>query len=992
MVRSLFIACLSLVLLTGSVSAQARIEVHDGATIPPGSPGIPDDTGIVEFGAAPVATVLPRTFLVRNGGNQPLTLGEPIDISPGFTVMRTFGQTLLQPGEITSFVVALNAASAGRYANAIISFPTNDPARNPFNFTLQGSALPESALRIMDNTDGGFRAVGSWAIVQRASAGYQGGTRAKLAGNGTGIASWTFKGLTPGLYQVAATWTANANQAPDARYTVRDGVTPVGTFTVDQRVTPASFSDAGVGWQNLGSAVMVNGNTLVVQLADQATAGSMVIADAVRLDRVGYIGRVLDDGSPGFSAQAPSSRDMVRGFQSDATVKQPNTGVATWTFSGLPAGQYRVSATWRAAQNHASNATFRVLNGTTPLGTVQLNQRLAPKDVTDGGTRWTDIGAVGQVYTITGTNALVVEVNSAGADGLVLADAVRVERVNQPIQPTTPDVVRFLEQATWGPDSTLINQVTSQGIPAFISAQLAAPVTGYPTLPVVHGNRVTPMTTQPYPGCGLGLPPPDQNQTNPTCVREKYTPYLLSRRFFTNAFYGGDQLRQRMAWALHKILVADPGGENTRNLGHRYAVYLQIIDRYSRNNFAELLWEMTVNPVMGDYLDMVRSTRTRPNENYARELLQLFTVGLDELHPDGTPILNAAGERIPTYDQAKVEEFTRALTGWTRQPDFAAGVPNWVDYMLVNRAQHDGSAKSLLQRSPESRSIPLSPGWPGTQPTEQYAWDSLNAVINNVMHHPNTGVYISKQLIQMLVTSNPSPGYVARVGAVWTRERFSPNQLGEVARAIFLDPEARGDVKPWADYGKLREPVQHAINLLRAFGVTAFNGIGQSDGVLSTAGSEQMGLLEQNVFFPPSVFSYFLPDNIITGTNGVLGPEFMIYSTLTSVRRHNLIYQLLQPNNDGNSFAYGIVPSAEGSNRPVPDGTKPNLQVLVGVAGDPVLLVNVIDSVLMGGRMSAATKQEIVRAVSVIPVANTLRRAKTALYLFMNSPEYMVQR
>jgi hypothetical protein len=232
---------------------------------------------------------------------------------------------------------------------------------------------------------------------------------------------------------------------------------------------------------------------------------------------------------------------------------------------------------------------------------------------------------------------------------------------------------------------------------------------------------------------------------------------------------------------------------------------------------------------------------------------------------------------------------------------------------------------------------------------------------------------------------------VARVAAVWQRNEQSLNQLREVARAILLDPEARGDLKPDPNYGKLREPILRTTNLCRAFGVTAYSGTGLSDGALSVAANNQMSPLDQNPFFPPTVFSYYLPDNVLTGTNNVIGPEFQIYSTLTAVRWQNFTQTMLNPN--GGETAYGIAasPPPPQVDRPIPDGTRVDLTALVNLAANPTQLVDELDRVIFGYRMSPAMKAEIIRATSLAGLSD-LRKAKTALYLVMNAPEYLIQR
>lgn len=982
MVRYLTLATSLLLLLGGSLSAQAPlIEVYQG---PVGSTRLVDGASTVEFGSVLMGTPKNQMFTIRNVGATNLVLTEPISVPVGFTVMRTFGRSVVPPGETTTFVAALNAASAGRYTGGQISFVNNDTPRSPFNFNLTGSALPEPAFRTIDNGDSGFRTVGAWTQARGPGYGYQNNVHYKLAGTGTAVASWTFKGLTPGLYQVSATWTPTSDLAPDARFTIRDGSASLGTTLVNLQSPNINFTDAEANWHNIGGQVLITSDTLVVQLSDQATAGSYLFADSVRVTRAGYNGRVVDDGSADFTRTGTWIQDLLRGFQGDSYSRGPGAATATWTFSGLGAGSYRVSATWRDHPGRASNALYTILNGATPLGTARIDQRRAPKDIVDGGARWTDVGAVGQVYAITGTNPLVVMLNTADATGTVSADAVRVERVNTPAQPTIPDTVRFLDQATWGPNAATLTAARSQGIPGYINAQFATTPTGYPFRPIRANNNTRLMTDTPHPGCGEGSPV----VVNAVCNREHYTSYFHQRALFENAFYGNDQLRQRVAWALHKILVADLGGHTVRGPASRGYVYLAILDYYALGNFRDLLYVMTLNPGMGDYLDMIRSRRTNPNENYARELLQLFSIGVDELHPDGTPWVNDLGNRVPTYTQPDVVQFSRALTGWDLNVPHSAFASNWHDFMTVNNHLfHDVTAKTLLQRSPRGRTIAQSTSDP---PSADYIWGSFDSVIDNVFYHPNTGPYICKQLIQMMVTSNPTPGYVARVSAAFDRNRASPTQMRQVIQAILLDPEARGDVKSGPNYGKLREPVQFATNMGRAFGVTGYTDRTlRSDGALSTDANNQINTMEQNPLNPPSVFSYFLQDNIITGSNNLSGPEFQIYSTLTAIRRHNFTNTMLNPN--GGVDAYGIAPSTDPINRPIPNGTKLDLRWATD-AMTPTQILNQVNLILMGNRMTPTLRSAILDAISVPQVTTGLGRAKRAMYLVLNSPEYLIQR
>jgi hypothetical protein len=239
--------------------------------------------------------------------------------------------------------------------------------------------------------------------------------------------------------------------------------------------------------------------------------------------------------------------------------------------------------------------------------------------------------------------------------------------------------------------------------------------------------------------------------------------------------------------------------------------------------------------------------------------------------------------------------------------------------------------------------------------------------------------FICKALIQHLVTSNPSPGYVARVAAVFNGNGDGNNtgergDLGAVARAILLDEEARGDVKTGANYGRLRHPVQFVVNILRALNATSADGSGPSDGYLAPQVSP-MGL---DVFRPGSVFSYFAPGTVVPASNGVRGPEFGILSTSTTLRRLNFV----------NTMAFSRIAVSANA----PSGTALELSALQTLAGEPERLVAALDDLLMHGSMSSAMRASIVGAVTAVPKTNALKRARTAVYLVATSSQYQVQR
>jgi uncharacterized protein (DUF1800 family) len=551
---------------------------------------------------------------------------------------------------------------------------------------------------------------------------------------------------------------------------------------------------------------------------------------------------------------------------------------------------------------------------------------------------------------------------------LLVFAVISVHRVEA--QPSRADTVRFLEQATFGPTSELVAHVQDIGFEAFLNEQFAAPMSDYPELEFWPLRRPS--------GC------------TGTCQTDNYTLYLLQRHFFSNALYGQDQLLQRMAFALGQILVVS--AIDVR-LPSWMRGYQQLLYRSAFGNFRQLLYDITLNPAMGRFLNTLNNkcqTRTppeeevcrnglsfKPNENYAREILQLFSIGTFLLHQDGTRQLDGNGHPIAAYDQHTVEEFARVLTGWILAPplagpaDIGGAVPNYRDPMRVHRDgqgredYHDRGPKTLLNGL--------------TLPVGQSQEQDLNSAIDNIIHHQNVAPFISTQLIQHFVTSNPSPGYVARIAGVFVAHRETPTQLQQVVRAILLDQEARGDFKdPAAEphYGKLREPVLFITNILRAFNAT-------SDGVLDALNIEGSAIgsaaMSQEVFKAPSVFNFYSPTAQVPGEASVLGPQFAIFSSLTSLRRDNFV----------NRVIFATIP-ADPPHRPT--GTSIDLSTWDALGNDPDQLIAVLNELLLHGTMSGEMRHIIREAIASIPADNRRLRVQTAMYLIATSPQYQVQR
>lgn len=543
----------------------------------------------------------------------------------------------------------------------------------------------------------------------------------------------------------------------------------------------------------------------------------------------------------------------------------------------------------------------------------------------------------------------------------------------------TGDIVRFLNQSTFGATEALVAQVRASGIPASLEAQLAMPTTDYPAFPYFPVRRP--------PECSADAANP--NTPAAQCVRDNYTLFQLQLRFFQNALTAPDQLRQRAAWALSQILVTSGLKQQQ---AYAMGEYQRILMRHAFGNYRDLLHEVTLSPMMGLYLDMANNDKpnpqsgVKPNENYARELLQLFSIGVHLLGPDGSPQTDALGVPIPAYGQDEILGLSYALTGWTYAPAPPFVLPAYLmpkrEHQALPATQHPGIAANPSHNPPYfgAPMIPVAANHDQSAKrllngfilaAGQSAEMELNTVLDLVFNHPNLGPFIGRQLIQKLVTSNPSPTYVARVAAAFDNNGAGVRgDMKAVWRAILLDPEARGDFKPEPSFGHLREPVLFVTGILRALN-------GSSDGVYLR---DQTAAMQQAVFYPPSVFNYFPADFAVPGSS-LHGPEFGVLNATTTFARFNFVNRLVY----GNAIAPdATVPGAS--------GTSLNLSWLQALADDPAQMIDTLNTIMFGGSMSAAMKDTILAAVQVVPAGDTLARARAAAYLAATAPQFQVIR
>ncbi len=532
------------------------------------------------------------------------------------------------------------------------------------------------------------------------------------------------------------------------------------------------------------------------------------------------------------------------------------------------------------------------------------------------------------------------------------------------------DRTRFMEQATFGPTPALDERIRRIGLRTWLAEQFDAP---YPTNPYPN---IPLMPTALAPDCnGTVNPnniPPDPPDIYPECRRDRYTQYPLQNWFFKEAFYGDAQLKHRVAWSLGQLWVIS--GVDVQQSSHMIA-YHQLLSKNAFGNYRTLMNDITLNPGMGNYLDMIRSTKNNPNENYAREILQLFNVGLFMLNQDGTLQRDASNNPIPTYDQDTVNNFTKVFTGWTTCevtgatcPNRTQGAPNYKDPMLLNQNNHDVAAKTLLDY-PNAVNKNIAAGLNGN--TE------MQLALDNIFYHPNVAPFVSRILIQHLVTSDPTPAYVGRISAVFNNNGSGVRgDMKAVVRAILLDPEARGNTKTDPNYGKLREPVQLATNVYRHFGVKSADLATQSDGYVW----QIIAPMGQFAFYSPTVFNYYPPDYVVPGP-GLNGPEFAILTTGTAIARANFMNTIIfsRVNVGANTLT----------------GTAINLAEMQAAAAADTTSNRLLDALnvkMMHGTMTAQNKATLMTAVNAVAATDPLTRARTAIYLIATSSQYQVQR
>ncbi len=514
------------------------------------------------------------------------------------------------------------------------------------------------------------------------------------------------------------------------------------------------------------------------------------------------------------------------------------------------------------------------------------------------------------------------------------------------------DAVRLAKQATFGPTKPLVDHIVAVGLEGWLNEQFAASGSTYADLAT---RTVARNYCNQFTGAAATA-----------CNRDYMSATPMQMRFYSNAMQQPDQLRQRVAFALSQILVASD--VEVRSVAGLAALNQMFLDN-AFGNYRNILINTTQNPYMGDYLDMANSSRTAPNENYARELMQLFSMGVNKLNPDGTEQTDSTGAAIPTYTAADVKEVARAFTGWTYVRLNGAPINdnnqiNFAAPMMTNPAIYDSTAKNFL-----GTSVPAGAGPP----------QSFLTVIDAVFNNASTAPYISKQLIQQLVMSNPSPAYVSRVTTAFADNGSGVRgDLRAVVRAILTDPEAR-DTQPTPAGGKVKEPVLLATSIGRLIGFS-------SDGYAFTTGDVAMG---QAPFRSPSVFNFYPPGYPLPQGGGLLSPPSKLITTATVLARHNLVYDWTVSGEQtrGEFAVQTAIPGATGT-----QVDWSSWEVL----RDPNVLLDRVNLLMLNNSMNPTQRAALLTAVNAItatdPLLQAKRRAQMALYVVGTSPAFQTDR
>lgn len=539
---------------------------------------------------------------------------------------------------------------------------------------------------------------------------------------------------------------------------------------------------------------------------------------------------------------------------------------------------------------------------------------------------------------------------------------------------TEAEAARFLTQATFGPTPGEVSHLQAVGYEAWIDEQLALPISGSSHQDYWDERHKAIVGKQPSSRAGPGE---------------------LVHSFWAHALTGPDQLRQRMAFALSQIFVVSWADNCVDNNSRGASNYLDMLDTHAFGPYRQLLEAVTLHPVMGCYLSHLKnqredeSTGRVPDENFARELMQLFSIGIYELNPDGSNRLGTNGRPIETYSPQDISGLAKVMTGWSWDcstwpsdtcfiwgdptPDGASTGMQYVSAMKPYAKYHSRSEKQFL-----GIRIAPQPLWPDATGDLQIALDKLAS-------HPNVGPFIGRQLIQRFVTSNPSSAYVSRVTAAFDR---SGGSLGQTIKAILLDPEARdaNQARYNPRFGKVREPILKLSAMLRGIGVRSKTGSFLIP-VTDDAGTS----LNQAPLKAPTVFNFFRPGYVPPGSEvarqGMIAPELQLVQEASVAGYVNFMRDV----QFAGLGAYGFDNTERESDVQLAFNIEADSDWL-RLAANPNELVEALNQRLMYDTMPDKLRTEIVSAVKAISPEQKVVRVRAAILLTVASPSFQVQK
>jgi uncharacterized protein (DUF1800 family) len=883
-----------------ATSAQAgtqTVTVHNpdpGASISAG-------VNIVVKGGVAVA-VTPATATVRTGNQQAFTATVTGALDPSVT----WAVNGVAGGNSTIGTIAANGAYT-----APLTLPTPNTATvtatSVEDPTRSGSATVtlENAIPVISSVTPTTYTASTQFVMTVSGTGFTPGSIVNLGAvplSTTFIAPTQLVAVgTPTLAQVGTVPVTVVNPNPGGSTSAPFNVQVVGpNSNITVTVSPKTATVGAGNVQQFQATVTGTIDLSVVWSVNGVSFGNSTVG---RMDGWGNYtapDNILGLGS--VTVTAASNANPAKSDSAIVTLTNPAPTLTSITPSTLGLGAFQIT-----------------LNGTGFVSTSMATFGGQPMKVTYVTS--TMITAVGNASNTQVGTVTVKVTNPAPGGGTSNGLDVTVTTAGSPV--SSAAAVRFLEQSSFGPNMENVNQVEETGFDTYLQNQFASTITPYPN------------------------PRPNDSVNN------------VQQSFFLNAIAGGDQVRMRTALALNELWVVSA---DTVNDPLGYTNYLRTLSKDALGNYLNVITDVTLTPAMGNFLNMVNNDAPPPgehaNENYAREIMQLFCLGLNQLNPDGTPVLDSSGNPIPTYTQSDVMDLGRVFTGWTYPPTLGKPSQNhnseyYGGPMIAVEGLHDSGPKTIL-----GQSIPAGLS----------AEQDLAAALGIIFNHPNVGPFVAKQMIEHLVTSNPSPAYVQRVATAFNTGTFNGYGSGKrgdmqaMVAAILLDPEARrGDDPATVSVtdGKLREPVVLITSIARAFHAKTDAG-----------GLAQWGdSMSQSIFHPATVFNFFPPVNPIAGTT-LNGPEFAIFATNTSLARVNFI----------NEAVYGAL----GSN------TKLEFSPVIN-AGTPDQMVAWLDTLFLHGSTPNQMKQIILSAVGAVDSTDATGQAEAAIYLYTSSSMYQVQ-